>query len=493
MSESTTPRRSRRSKKQSDVAVAEIPADVEETHGEVSPYELPGRNRRANTRKVGRGYYAPVFEGAPSTTRQTSVLNTALIGPVTGTAGVANGRDMLSHTLIAHDPITAYNSNPRLISSPNTVVAGGVGGGKSSFVKTVYVIRPLLIRRRRAVIFDKKNRGGEGEYAELVREWGTGEPIRFTTDGSGSRLNLLDPLIVNQIGSAGTYRLLHAILRIARDGERIDEWEEKAARSALTRALVQFEDARRVPTMSDLLPLLGDVDAEELNGSEQARDRLHQAGLGVRFTLEGLLEEYGGLLDGDTSKEVALTGKLTSFDISQLPGEGPSSHVVRAIGNQWMLGRLRADPGWQTTCINEEGWDMVQGPTAHLLKSNQKLSRGLGLSNVFVFHKGADIPVDSPGRTVISEAQSIYIFRQDRQEDANWAVQTFGFDPSTAETLQNLAPGHFVFKYGSVPETHVQHVRSSIEIGLTDTDEGMRGDGQAETAEETRGDGQADA
>ena len=291
----------------------------------------------------------------------------------------------------------------------------------------------------------------------------------------------LDPLIVYQIGSAGTYGLLHAILRIARDGERIDEWEEKAARSALTRALVQFEGGR-APTMSDLLPLLGDVDAEELNGSESARDRLHQAGLGVRFTLEGLLEEYGGLLDGDTSKEVALTGKLTSFDISQLPGEGPSSHVVRAIGNQWMLGRLRADPGWQTTCINEEGWDMVQGPTAHLLKSNQKLSRGLGLSNVFVFHKGADIPADSPGRTVISEAQSIYIFRQDRQEDADWAVQTFGFDPSTAETLQNLAPGHFVFKYGSVPETHVQHVRSSIEVSLTDTDEGMRGDGDQDAA-----------
>lgn len=469
MSQTTTERRSRRGRHDSETVTAP-PAPA----GQVSPYELPGPQRRTKMRKAGRGYYAPSLEGAPSTTRQASVLNTAMIGPVTGTAGVANGRDMLSHLLITHDPVTAYNSNPRLISSPNTIVCGGVGGGKSAFVKTVCVIRPLIIRRRRAVIFDKKPRGGEGEYAELVREWGKGEPIRFTTDGSGSRLNLLDPMIVSQLGAASTYRLLHAIIRIARDGADIDEWEKKAARAALTAALATHEDARTA-TLADLLPLLGGVD-EFADLSAAARDRLHQAGLSIRYTLEELLEDYGGMLDGDTSANVDFTGKLTSFDISQLPNEGSSSHVVRAIGNQWMLGRIRTEPGWQTTCINEEGWDMVEGPAAHLLKSNQKLSRGLGLSNVFVFHKGTDIPEDSPGRTVISEAQSIYIFRQDRKEDADWAVRTFGFDPSTADVLQSLPAGQFIFKYGSVPETHVQHVRSSIEIRLTDTDEGMRGD-----------------
>ncbi|WP_191621788.1 hypothetical protein [Microbacterium caowuchunii] len=123
--------------------------------------------------------------------------------------------------------------------------------------------------------------------------------------------------------------------------------------------------------------------------------------------------------------------------------------------------------------VYEEGWDMVDGPAAHLLKSNQKLSRALGLSNVFVFHKGRDIAPGSPGQTVISEAQSIYMFRQDRPEDADWAVQTFDFEPSTAEVLQRLQPGHFVFKYGPHPEVHVQHVRSAWEAALTDTDDAM--------------------
>lgn len=473
MSDTTAERRSRRRSKKAAEPV-EVPAG-EKHRSEISPYELPGTQRRANARAAARGWYAPALQGAPTSTRQASVLNTALIGPVTGTQGVANGRDVLSHMLIAHDPVTAYNQIPRLIASPNSIVVGGVGGGKSSFVKTVYVLRPLLLQGRRAVIFDKKPRGGEGEYAELVRQWGNAEPIRFTTDGTGSRLNLLDRLIVDQVGASGTYRLLHAIVSIARDGASLDEWEEKAMRSALAQTLGGFKDGRN-PTVADILPQLGRV-VDDGDMSPTARDRLHAAGLGVRFTLEGLLDEYGGLLDGDTDSSVHLTGKLTSFDISQLPSEGPSSHVVRAIGNQWMLGRIRKDPGWRTTCIQEEGWDMVEGPTAHLLKSNQKLSRGLGLNNVFVFHKGTDIPMDSPGRTVISEAQSIYVFRQDRREDAEWAVSTFGFDPSTAETLQNLSPGEYVFKYGNVPETKVQHVRSAWEVELTDTDEGMRGDG----------------
>ncbi|WP_288451273.1 ATP/GTP-binding protein [uncultured Microbacterium sp.] len=444
---------------------------------EVSPYELPGSQLRTKTRAAYRGLYAPSIAGAPSTTRQAAVLNTALIGQPTGTQGIANGRDQLSHTLVAHDPITAYNARPRLVSSPNTIVAGGVGGGKSSFVKTVCVGRPLLLKYRRAVVFDKKPQGDEGEYAAIARAYGA-EPLRFTLDGSGStRLNLLDPLIVRNAGTAGTYRLLHTIVRIARDNARLTEWEEEAIRAALTSTLDRYEGGR-TPTMSDVLPFLGTVPDETLyrDLAPSARDMLHHAGLGVRWTLTGLLDEYAGLLDGETSDTVDLTGKLTSFDISQLPNDGPAVNVVRAIGNEWMMGRLRgsANRGWGTTVVYEEGWDMVDGPTAHLLKSNQKLSRALGLSNVFVFHKGKDIAPNSPGQTVISEAQSIYMFRQDRPEDAAWAVNTFDFEPSTAEVLQQLAPGHFIFKYGSQPEVHVQHVRSEWERELTDTDDAMQ-------------------
>src|SRR5690606_23320252 len=198
---------------------------------------------------------------------------------------------------------------------------------------------------------------------------------------------------------------------------------------------------------------------------------LHRAGLSVRWTLNGLLDEYAGLLDGETSSSVDLSGKLTSFDISQLPDDGPAVPVVMAIGNMWMLGRLRSDRGHATTVVYEEGWHMIGGPSATLIKANQKLSRGLGIANVFVMHKGTDIPKDSPGVAIIQEAQSIYVFRQDRPEDAAWCQQTFGFAPEVAATIERLRDGHFIFKYGSHPETHVQHIRSVWETEITNTDE----------------------
>ena len=61
----------------------------------------------------------------------------------------------------------------------------------------------------------------------------------------------------------------------------------------------------------------------------------------MRFTLNTLLQDYDGLLDGETSKNVDLRGKLTVFDISQLPDQGPAVPAVMAIGHMWLLGRLR--------------------------------------------------------------------------------------------------------------------------------------------------------
>ena len=102
MSDTTAP--GRRSRRQAQAVDVEETQPVENVAGEISPYELPGPARRTNARKARRGYYAPKLPGAPSTTRQATVLNTALIGPSTGTQGVANGRDVLSHNLVTHDP-----------------------------------------------------------------------------------------------------------------------------------------------------------------------------------------------------------------------------------------------------------------------------------------------------------------------------------------------------------------------------------------------------
>lgn len=445
-------------------------ADNESAPIDVSPWTRGGTPLRSSSRAARRGWYAPALRGAPSTTKQAEILNTALIGPPTGIAGIVNGRDSLSKTLIAHDAATAYNSDPRQVTSPNVLVFGTVGSGKSSFVKTVCVIRPLLLKHRRAVVFDKKDEGGQGEYADLARRLGA-EPLRFTTDGTGTRLNLLDPVIARGTGLKGQFRLLAAVTRVARNDEALTKWEEEAVRAAL-KTLHAQEDGGRARVAADLLPYLGRVvdDPDYRDLSASARDQLHRAGLSVRWALTGLLDEYAGLLDEETSTAVDLSHKLTSFDLSQLPDDGPAVPVVMAIGNMWLTGRLRHERGWVTNVIYEEGWHMIGGPSAQLVKSNQKLSRSLGISNVFVMHKGTDIPPESPGYTVVQEAQTVYVFNQARTEDARWAAGTFGFASETAATLMRLKAGHCVFKYGANPETHLQHVRSTWEAEVTDTD-----------------------
>ena len=435
------------------------------------PFSRPGSVLRSSSGAATRGWYAPKLAGAPSTTRQAEILNTGIIGAPTGIDGVVNGTDNLSSTMISHDAPTAYNATPRKLTSPNVIIFGTVGSGKSSFTKTVMVMRPLLLKNHQAVVFDKKDEGGEGEYAALTRRMGA-EPLRFDPDGSGTRFNLIDPLIARGTGLQGQMLLINAVARIARDDTAATEWEEKATRYALQLMFEQFQDARRVSTTTDLMPFLGKVPLDQ-ELSAGARERFHQAGLSIRFGLENLLETYAGVFDGETSTSVDLSHKLTTFDISQLPDSGPAIPTVMAIGNMWLMGRLRQERGYITNVIYEEGWHMIGGPSAQLVKSNQKLSRSLGISNVFVMHKGTDIPRDSPGYTVVQEAQTVYAFRQDRPEDARWAQETFNFAPDTTETLMGLNPGNCIFKYGSNPETHIHHVRSDWEIDVTNTDSAM--------------------
>lgn len=426
----------------------------------------------------------------PSTTHQVEVLNTAMIAAPTGHEGICIGRDRLSGSMVAHDPFTAYKN--RIITSPNVVNLGVIGAGKSALNKTCYGLRPLILGGRRAVVFDRKPRGDVGEYTEMVKRFG-GEAFLMMLDSSGTssngagtkrtRMNPLDPVILRGAGAEAQLRLLRAMAEIARRGdEPLDPWQEKAIRIARTGALRSAElDQGRAPYLEDFVPLLGDLasvpdamKAELRELSPAARDRLHQAGVEMRFVFEATIQEsLSGMFDGPTSPHVQLQTQLSSFDISQLPPDGPAVPLVISIAHMWLMGMLRYEKGMQTTCLNEEGWHLIEGPGGRLMRSNQKLSRALGLSNVFTIHHLADVPADSPGMSVLREAQTVHIYRQDRTDDIDAVVRQYSLSPSSRETLATLPNGEHLLKIGDRPEIRVQHVRSAIEVAITDTDEAM--------------------
>ena len=52
---------------------------------------------------------------------------------------------------------------------------------------------------------------------------------------------------------------------------------------------------------------------------------------------------------------MVLHPKLTTFDISALPEDGPATSMVMVVANAWLMGMLTHDTGWRTNFIAEEG------------------------------------------------------------------------------------------------------------------------------------------
>ena len=212
--------------------------------------------------------------GAPTTTRQAEVLNTALIGSPTDERGLLVGDDTMSSSMVTHDQFTAYED--KKITSPNVVVLGMVGAGKSTLLKVLYVERPLLLRGRCAVVVDKKIRNGEGEYAEITREYGA-EPFRFDPNEpeTSTCMNPLDGIIRAAGGAAAQRQLLSAFAELAGSGE-LTEWHHKALAVAYRQTMRDFEDDR-TPVMPDLLDrfdaVVDDPTFQRLPGGHPRRDR----------------------------------------------------------------------------------------------------------------------------------------------------------------------------------------------------------------------------
>lgn len=420
-----------------------------------------------------RGYYAPQPVGASTTTRQAEILNPAIIGEPTGAQGIPQGRDVLSRAIVAHDPITAY---PHVVSSTNVAVIGDVGAGKSTCTKCNYALRALALADRQVVVYDRKDENGEGEYSELTRFYGN-DPLKFSVEPGAdtARLNLLDPAVGLVRGDSGQLRLLRTVCELAR-GSELNEVEREALRAAY--ALTRQEVEHRVPTLADLGERLGVISAAQYGDhSPAAQERLHQAGLVMRYLINDFLAEYGGVFDGDTSSAFQLNSRLTSFDISQLPSDGPIIPAVMAVANMWLTGRIRAQRRngnrMKTHVIAEEGWQFSSGPVGEMLRADTKLHRGLGMCLVFVFHKIADIPTDSPALALIQEAQTVHIFRQTRPADAARCGEMFDLAPDARRTIMDLPTGTSLLKIGAAREVQVEGVLTPEEARLTNTDSAL--------------------
>lgn len=442
---------------------------------------VPQPWRWPRSRLLGQlGMYQPRVAGIPSTTRQAELLCTAISAPPTHVEGLANGIDLSTGQPVYHDPFTAYQLG--IVSSPNVVVLGDLGKGKSSLLKTAYVVRPLTFTGRRTVVADRKDQGGEGEYSELCRQLG-GQPIRFEIGGGGSRINLLDPVIgvsseaATQV--AGQLQLLRAVVHAA-SGREPDSWQGAALRTAHLRALQRAEaDRSRVPVLDDVVAALTEPPPAEAFGqllSDRLRDQWAEASLGIKWDLERLVgDDLAGLFDGPTSPDVRLSDRLTAFDLSQMPTEGPAIPLVMTVINTWLTNLLRRDRGWLTTFVAEEGWHLAEGVGARIFQRNSKLSRGIGLANVVALHHVSDIPAESPAMAMLQEPGTVYLYAQGRTADAQRCLELYSLPPELLDELMALQQGVCFLKIDIAAPVVMQHLRSDWEVAITNTDAAMGG------------------
>lgn len=426
------------------------------------------------------GFYEIKDSLSRSTTVQMAGMQLAVSGAPTSQEGLLVGIDAWSMWPVMHDVFEAYNDPSNALSSPNCVVIGDIGKGKSSLIKTWAVVRQLLLGRR-VVVIDKKwqatETGREGEYVGTARSLGY-QPIQFKVGGGGSCINVLDPAISSTGAgvTAGQQAILEAI-GVEATGRKLTSKEKKALRVARKTAIAKAAAEERIADIGDVLAYLFLPDAEIVDGEPGVRsiDELREWGLDLAFDMEVLVnDELRGLIDGPTSEDLDLQGGLMVFDISALPDEGPAIPIIMAVINTWLRSTIMArEDTVPTIFVIEEGWHIVEGAFAKVTQKNQKLARGLAFQNVTALQHISDIDERSPAISTIKEAETVFVFGQRKTEDAEACARMLNWPPGAVELIQHLPQGSCLLQIANQDPILVTCMRSSFEVGVANTDAAM--------------------
>ena len=322
-----------------------------------------------------------------STTAHLQAAYPFVTGSGLGARGTYLGRD-LHGGAFCFDPWELYAAG--VLTSPNVIVVGQIGRGKSTFVKTL-VWRQIVFGRQ-AWIVDPK-----GEYGPLAAACGV-TPIRVAPGGA-VRLNPLDTGPGDDAESPLRRRaeLLCSIAE-ASLGRPMTPAERTATELATRLA------GRRSPeaTLPDVVDCLLDPEADELIvrcvlADLAATIRTDVAGLAadgrnIALELRRLVRgDLAGMFDGPTSPGIRLDGGLVVLDLSALY-DSPALGILMTCATAWLQASLRRADGIKRLVVVDEAWAILHDlATARWLQANFKLSRAYGVVNVAVVHRLSDL------------------------------------------------------------------------------------------------------
>jgi type IV secretory pathway VirB4 component len=396
-----------------------------------------------------------------------------------GPRGVYLGTDVLAGGgAFCYDTFQLYTEN--VLTSPNVLVIGEVGSGKSSTVKTllyrsVGVLGSPGGMGRWVAIVDPK-----GEYRLLAEALGL-NVVRLYPGGP-TRLNPLDPgpgtaAAAEELG-ARRAALLGALLSevLHRD---LSPLEDAAVGWAVGE--VTGPNQRQAPTLQDIARLLSNPTAEMAAQAKTSPDALAQAVEATRYGLGKLLDrQLRGMFDGQSTVNIDWSGRGLVLDLSAVHQDPEALTLVMMAATAWLQALLAAPEGVAVPRryqILEECWALLGGErTAKYLQSCWKLSRAYGVVNIAVAHRISDLRAQSDDGTtaakvamgLLSDTQTRIIFRQSTDQIGE-ATSLLGLTKVEAELLPRLARGRALWKVAGHSAV-VQGVLGEGERNFCDTD-----------------------
>lgn len=376
-----------------------------------------------------------------------------------GGCGAYIGRDLFGGAFI-YDAFELYEQG--VITSPNMVIAGQLGRGKSALVKT-FALRQMTFGRR-IVVMDPK-----GEYAPLARACG-GEAIRLSPGGD-TKLNPLDRRIAEQ----ERLRLLQAISAAA-----LDRSLKPQERTALERALCGAGSDRAEAT----IPLVVDslLNPSDAAAAAVASDRvaLTEWGREVAFELRRLVSgDLRGMFDEATSASVDLDAPLVVLDLSAVY-DSDALGILMTCAAAWLQGLLAQEVSRKTIFVVDEAWAILSNlGIAKWLQASFKLSRARGLQNIAVMHRFSDLSAtggqgsqhERVARGLLSDTETKVVYAQPHSEIAA-TRDLLGLTDTEAALLPQLERGIALWKVGE-RSFLVWHRLGCTERSLVDTDARM--------------------
>ena len=400
----------------------------------------------------------------PVTTRHSPSLYPWQCATPLGVAGTLIGLDRLGDAAPFYfDAWELYAAG--IITSPNMLVLGQIGTGKSALVKA-YLHRQLRLGRRIAVLDPK------GEYDALARAAGL-QHVRLHPGGP-DRLNPLD-VPTDSTADEATRHRANLLSALAATGLRRDlNSEERAALSAVASRLPQ--EAVLADVVTQLLTpdqALADDLATTTNALAAA---VRPTALELRRLLDG---DLAGMLDTHSTVTLEATGPGVVVDVSAVFGTDAIGPVMTCVGS-WLTRTTAAETARRIIVV-DEAWALLgRVATTRWLQSTAKLARSLGVQLVLVTHRLSDLTSQSDSGSeatrqahgLLADTDIRVVHRQPTAERET-AATLLGLTRAEAELATRLPAHRALWRLGGHAAV-VDHYLAADELPIVDTDSRMR-------------------